>query len=71
MDTRNTDMRAAEVRLVGMLDEAGRALVQAAMQLQMSARAFHRLLKLSRTIADLAGKHSLLLRFRQESPRSG
>jgi len=38
------------------LDEAGRALVRAAMQqLQMSARAFHRILKLARTIADLAG----------------
>jgi magnesium chelatase family protein len=38
------------------LDEAGRALVRAAMrQLQMSARAFHRILKLARTVADLAG----------------
>ena len=38
------------------MDEAGRALVRAAMQqLQMSARAFHRILKLARTIADLAG----------------
>jgi magnesium chelatase family protein len=38
------------------LDEEGRALVKAAMQqLGMSARAFHRILKLARTIADLAG----------------
>jgi magnesium chelatase family protein len=46
------------------LDEAGRGLVKAAMLagasrsapawLQMSARAFHRILKLARTSADLA-----------------
>jgi magnesium chelatase family protein len=38
------------------LDEAGRALLRAAMQqLQMTARAYHCILKLARTIADLAG----------------
>ena len=38
------------------LDDAGRALLRAAVQqLGMSARAFHRILKLSRTIADLEG----------------
>jgi magnesium chelatase family protein len=37
------------------LDEEGRGLVKAAMQqLGMSARAFHRILKLARTVADLA-----------------
>jgi len=42
------------------LDEAGRALVRAAMQqLQMSARAFHRILKLARTIGDLAGSERI------------
>jgi magnesium chelatase family protein len=52
----NADMGPREVRQVCRLDEAGRALVRAAMQqLQMSARAFHRILKLARTIADLAG----------------
>jgi len=52
----NADMGPTEVREVCKLDEAGRALVRAAMQqLQMSARAFHRILKLARTIADLAG----------------
>lgn len=36
--------------------ELGRSLVRAAMQqLQLSARAFHRILKLARTIADLEG----------------
>ncbi len=52
----NADMGPGEVRRICRLDEAGRSLVRAAMQqLQMSARAFHRILKLSRTIADLAG----------------
>ena len=52
----NADMGPTEVREVCQLDAAGRGLVRAAMQqLQMSARAFHRILKLARTIADLAG----------------
>lgn len=51
----NADMGPGEVRRICQLDEAGRSLVRAAMeQLQMSARAFHRILKLARTIADLA-----------------
>jgi magnesium chelatase family protein len=38
------------------VDEAGKSLLKAAMaQLQLSARAYHRILKLARTIADLAG----------------
>ncbi len=38
------------------LDDTGRALMKTAMsQLQLSARAYHRVLKLARTIADLAG----------------
>jgi magnesium chelatase family protein len=38
------------------LDDTGKALMRSAMnQLGMSARAFHRVLKLARTIADLAG----------------
>ncbi|MBN1180207.1 MAG: YifB family Mg chelatase-like AAA ATPase [Anaerolineae bacterium] len=52
----NADMGPSEVRQICSLDEAGRGLIKAAMQqLQMSARAFHRILKLARTIADLAG----------------
>jgi len=54
--TCNADMGPTDVREYCRLDESGRALVRAAMQqLQMSARAFHRILKLARTIADLAG----------------
>ncbi|MCC6146174.1 MAG: YifB family Mg chelatase-like AAA ATPase [Anaerolineaceae bacterium] len=51
----NNDMRPAEVRKYCALDEAGRSLMKTAMnQLQLTARAYHRVLKLSRTIADLA-----------------
>lgn len=53
--TCNADMRPAEVRLHCELDETGRALMRQAMaQLNLSARAYHRVLKLARTIADLA-----------------
>jgi magnesium chelatase family protein len=56
----NADMGPTEVRAVCNLDEAGRSLVKAAMQqLGMSARAFHRILKLARTIADLAGSERI------------
>jgi len=56
----NADMGPTEVREVCRLDETGRSLVRAAMQqLQMSARAFHRILKLARTIADLAGSERI------------
>ncbi len=54
--TCNADMRPAEVRQFCTLDETGRTLMKTAMQqLQLSARAYHRVLKLARTIADLAG----------------
>ena len=58
--TCNADMGPTEVRQICKLDDMGRALVRAAMQqLQMSARAFHRILKLARTIADLAGSEEI------------
>jgi magnesium chelatase family protein len=58
--TCNADMRPAEVRKFCALDETGQSLMQTAMnQLQLSARAYHRVLKLSRTIADLAGSESI------------
>ena len=42
------------------LDDAGKSLLKAAMQqLHMSARAYHRILKLARTIADLAGSDEI------------
>jgi magnesium chelatase family protein len=53
-------MGVADVRVHCVLDDAGRSLMKAAMsQLQLSARAFHRVLKLSRTIADLAGSDAI------------
>jgi magnesium chelatase family protein len=51
----NADMGPAEVRRFCELDDAGKQLMRAAMkQMNLSARAFHRILKLARTIADLA-----------------
>jgi len=56
----NADMGPAEVREFCRVDEAGKSLLRAAMQqLQMSARAYHRILKLARTIADLAGSEKI------------
>jgi magnesium chelatase family protein len=56
----NADMGPAEVREQCRIDDAGKSLLKAAMrQLQMSARAYHRILKLARTIADLAGSASI------------
>jgi magnesium chelatase family protein len=49
-------MCVAEVRKFCKLDEAGDSLVRAVMsQLNLSSRGYHRVLKLVRTIADLAG----------------
>ena len=56
----NGDMGPAEVQAFCAIDEAGRNLMRAAMQqMNLSARAYHRVLKLGRTIADLAGDESL------------
>jgi magnesium chelatase family protein len=52
----NADMRIGEIRQFCKLPEDGQSLMRAAMsQLNLSARAYHRILKLARTIADLAG----------------
>ena len=49
-------MGPRELRLHAELDAAGEALMKAAVQqLHLSARAYHRVLKLARTIADLTG----------------
>lgn len=51
----NADMHPAEVRKYCSLDDTCRKLMKTAMnQMQLSARAYHRILKLARTIADLA-----------------
>ena len=52
----NADMRIAEVRQFCKLDETSESLMRSAMnQMNLSARAYHRILKLARTIADLGG----------------
>jgi len=51
----NADMRVGEIRQFCRLPDEGQRLMRAAMtQLNLSARAYHRILKLARTIADLA-----------------
>ena len=58
--TCNADMRPQEVRLHCRLDDTCDSLMRSAMnQLQLTARAYHRVLKLSRTIADLAGEKNI------------
>ena len=56
----NADMRIAEIRKFCKLDETSESLMRSAMtQMNLSARAYHRLLKLARTIADLAGSETI------------
>jgi magnesium chelatase family protein len=51
----NADMRPAEIRKFCALDDAGKNLIKSAMsRMNLTARAYHRILKLARTIADLA-----------------
>ena len=58
--TCNAEMGPGEVRKFCEVDAAGQGLLKAAMnQLHLSARAFHRVLKLARTIADLAGSDAI------------
>lgn len=58
--TNNADMGASEVREMCKLDETGNRLMKSAMaQMSLSARAFHRVLKVGRTIADLAGADNI------------
>jgi magnesium chelatase family protein len=56
----NNDMSAPEIKKYCVLDTAAESLLRTAMrQLSLSARAFHRTLKLSRTIADLDGSDTV------------
>jgi magnesium chelatase family protein len=58
----NADMGPAEITRYCALDEAGAELLrQATAQLNLSARGYHRVLKLARTIADLAGREGIEL----------
>lgn len=58
--TCNADMGPGEVRKYCPLNDQSRTLIRQAMnQLQLTARAFHRVLKLARTIADLSGEEGI------------
>ena len=53
-------MHLAEIRKFCKLQDDGQSLMRSAMnQLNLSARAYHRILKLARTIADLAGSEDI------------
>ena len=54
------NFRLERVRKYCKLDDPCQALMKTAMrQLQLTARAYHRVLKLSRTIADLVGSDAI------------
>ncbi len=56
----NADMGPKEVQQYARLDDKGEQLIRTAVrQLSLSARAYHRVLKLSRTIADLAASDAV------------
>jgi magnesium chelatase family protein len=56
----NADMRVGQIRQFCVLQDEGQILMRSAMtQLNLSARAYHRILKLARTIADLAGSDDI------------
>src|SRR5881397_1914028 len=59
--TEPTEMGPTEVRDFCKTDASGEKLLKAAMhQLHLSARAYHRVLKLAWTIADLAGNEEIM-----------
>ena len=56
----NADMHLKEIRKYCVLNETSQSLMRNAMtQLNLSARGYHRVLKLARTIADLAGSKEI------------
>jgi magnesium chelatase family protein len=58
----NADMGPKELASYVALDDAAEGMMKAAVkQLQLSARAYHRVLKLARTIADLAADEGVLV----------
>jgi magnesium chelatase family protein len=66
--TCNADMHPAEVRSFCSLDSECRTLMRAAMnQMQLSARAYHRILKLARTIADLSSAENITAAYLAEA----
>jgi magnesium chelatase family protein len=66
----NSDMRLVEVWDFCQTEDAAQGLLQQAMkQMNLSARGFHRILKVARTIADLAGSETIGVAHLAESPQ--
>ena len=64
----NGDMGPAEVQTFCEIDEEGMNLMRAAVrQMDLSARSYHRVLKLARTIADLAGEEAIQTQYLAEA----
>jgi len=56
----NSEMNVKELNIYAPLDEETKKILnQSAERLQLSARAYHRTIKLARTIADLAGSEKI------------
>lgn len=56
----NSEIDASDIeKIIDIEDEARQILVTSAEKLNLSARAFHRILKVSRTIADLADQETI------------
>lgn len=59
--TRNADMRVGDLHRLCALEETSLGLLRIAMtRLRLSPRAFHRIQRIARTIADLAGSQTVL-----------
>ena len=57
----NSEMNARDIeKMIALDDGARQTLASAARKLSLSGRAFHRIIKVARTIADLAGKEDIL-----------
>jgi magnesium chelatase family protein len=56
----NSEMSSKDVKLICTLDSEGEGILsQAVKSMDLSARAYYRILKLSRSIADLEGSESI------------
>jgi magnesium chelatase family protein len=56
----NADMRVGDIRVFCELDASGAALLRSAVErFGLSARAYHRVLRVARTIADLGGREQI------------
>jgi magnesium chelatase family protein len=56
----NATLTGAELKRVAALDPEGRRLLErSADRLHLSARAFHRVIRVARTIADLASSNTI------------